>query len=155
MGEHLTRAATAARRRHAPMSVLMIDLDRFKETNDRHGHGAGDLVLNSVADCLREMVRGEDVAGRWGGDEFVVLLPDTDEHAAQAVAQRLQEAALQVDLSDIGLPHGVEMSVGAATAILTTPAEIVHEADVALYRAKTSARRAQAGHADDREPSAT
>ena len=77
--EHLTRAAAHARRHDEPLSVLMIDLDRFKQTNDTFGHEAGDQVLCTIADCMRDVLRGDDVYGRWGGDEFLVALPVTDE----------------------------------------------------------------------------
>ncbi len=75
--EQLTRAAARARRHEEPLSVLMIDLDRFKQTNDSFGHEAGDQVLCTIADCMREVLRADDVYGRWGGDEFLVVLPKT------------------------------------------------------------------------------
>jgi diguanylate cyclase (GGDEF)-like protein len=111
---------------------MMIDLDRFKETNDRFGHEAGDHVLCGIADCMRDALRADDVYGRWGGDEFLVALPNTDREQALIAAERLRDCARALQLSDIGLPRGVRFSVGVATAIETTPAELVHEADVAL-----------------------
>jgi diguanylate cyclase (GGDEF)-like protein len=140
--EYLTRAAAHARRHGEPMSVLMIDLDRFKQTNDRYGHAAGDRVLCAVADCMRNVLRTEDLPGRWGGDEFIVVLPSADERQARVVVSRLQAVGLRAKLSDIGLPDGVRMSIGTATATLTSADEITHAADVALYQAKSS--RAQA-----------
>jgi len=139
--EHLTRAAAHARRRRESMSVLMIDLDSFKETNDRFGHGAGDRVLCAVADCMRDVLRADDVYGRWGGDEFLVLMPSSDESGASVVAARLRAAAGEVDLSDIGLPPGIQLCVGAASAVHTNPDEIVQEADIALYAAKSARSR--------------
>jgi diguanylate cyclase (GGDEF)-like protein len=135
--EHLARAAAYARRHDQPMSVLMIDLDRFKQTNDCHGHAAGDRVLCAVADCMRNALRTEDIPGRWGGDEFIVLLPAADEQEASAVAARLRTVAASCDLADIGLAQGVRMSVGSATATLTSADEIIHAADVALYEEKS------------------
>ncbi len=85
--EHLTRAAARARRHDEPLSVLMIDLDRFKQTNDAFGHEAGDQVLCTIADCMRDVLRGDDVYGRWGGDEFLVALPVTDEQGAETTAR--------------------------------------------------------------------
>jgi diguanylate cyclase (GGDEF)-like protein len=134
--EHLTRATAHARRRRESLSMLMVDLDRFKEVNDRHGHAAGDRVLCAFAECLRSVIRTEEVCGRWGGDEFVVLMTSADERAARVVATRLRTAARRVDLGDVGLPEGVPLSVGAATAMFTTPDEIIHAADLALYEAK-------------------
>ncbi|HLH13302.1 MAG TPA: GGDEF domain-containing protein [Solirubrobacteraceae bacterium] len=142
LGDALARASAHARRHDEPLSVLMIDLDRFKETNDRFGHDAGDRVLRELARCMRETLRGEDAYGRWGGDEFMVLLPGGDEREARAVAERLYGAAGAVDVRDIGLHTGVPMSVGAATArgAHVTPDELVRLADEDLYRVK-SARR--------------
>jgi diguanylate cyclase (GGDEF)-like protein len=148
--EELTRTAAQARRRGEQMSVLMIDLDRFKETNDRYGHEAGDRVLCALADCMRDTLRGEDAYGRWGGDEFLVMLCAADEEETSAVAARLHAAARAVDLSDIGLEHGVPMSVGAATSAgaAMTPDEIVRMADIELYRVKS----ARTGAAQPEQP---
>jgi diguanylate cyclase (GGDEF)-like protein len=142
LSEHLVRAAAHARRRREPLSVLMIDLDRFKEVNDRRGHAAGDRVLCAFAECLCDTVRAEEVCGRWGGDEFVVLMPCADAQDARVLAARLRTAARRADLHDVGLPAGVEMSVGVATAIFTSPDEVIHAADVALYEAKAARRGA-------------
>ena len=147
VNEHLVRATAHARRTGSPVSVLMIDLDRFKATNDRYGHRAGDKVLRAVAGCIREALRTEDIYGRWGGDEFLVLLPDTDEQEAEQAAERLRRRAERVELGDIGLPGGVPMSIGTATHTLTTPEDIVEAADVDLYR-KKHARRHGEGHHD-------
>jgi diguanylate cyclase (GGDEF)-like protein len=143
LSEHLTRVAAHARRAEEPMSVLMVDLDRFKQTNDAFGHRAGDRVLRAVADSMRSVLRGEDVYGRWGGDEFVVLLPGAGEDAARAAAERLRTAAAAVDVADIGLPDGVPLSVGIATSTHATPEEIIHAADLALYEVKSARTPAQ------------
>jgi diguanylate cyclase (GGDEF)-like protein len=147
LNEHLTRASAHARRRGEPLSVMMIDLDRFKETNDRYGHEAGDQVLCAIADCMRDVLRADDVYGRWGGDEFLVALPATDHERAQIAAERLRESARATRLGDIGLPDGVPFSAGIATAIETNPGELVRAADIALYEAKA------ASHAEMDRPS--
>ncbi|HEX3910997.1 MAG TPA: diguanylate cyclase [Solirubrobacteraceae bacterium] len=134
--EQLTRATAHARRHEQALSVLMIDLDRFKQTNDSHGHEAGDQVLCTVADCMRDTLRAADIYGRWGGDEFLVALSDTDAAGAAVTAARLREAAAAMDLGDIGLPDGVPLCVGVATGVHTNPHDLVREADEALYRAK-------------------
>jgi diguanylate cyclase (GGDEF)-like protein len=134
--EQLTRASARARRHGEPLSVLMIDLDRFKQTNDTFGHEAGDQVLCTIADCMRDALRIDDIYGRWGGDEFLVALPVTDNAGARVSAERLREAAAAVDLASIGLPAGVALSVGVATGVHTTPIELIRHADLALYRAK-------------------
>jgi diguanylate cyclase (GGDEF)-like protein len=136
--EQLTRAAARARRHEEPLSVLMIDLDRFKQTNDSFGHDAGDQVLCTIADCMREVLRADDIYGRWGGDEFLVALPKTDGAGAHATAARLRDAAARIDLHAIGLPDGVSLSVGVATGMQTGPHELVREADLELYRAKAA-----------------
>jgi diguanylate cyclase (GGDEF)-like protein len=136
--EQLTRAAARARRHEEPLSVLMIDLDRFKQTNDSFGHEAGDQVLCTIADCMREVLRADDVYGRWGGDEFLVALPKTDSEGAHTTAARLRDAAARIDLHAIGLPDGVPLSVGVATGTQTGPHELVREADLELYRAKAA-----------------
>jgi diguanylate cyclase (GGDEF)-like protein len=136
--EHLARAAARARRRGEPMSVLMIDLDHFKQVNDTFGHAAGDKVLRAVAECLRDVLRAEDVYGRWGGDEFVVLMPHGDEEEARIVGDRLRAAAAEADVNDTGLPAAIQLCVGAATATHVSPDEIVHRADLALYQAKNA-----------------
>lgn len=141
LGEHLTRAAAHARRRDEPLSLMMIDLDRFKETNDEFGHEAGDRVLCAFANCLRDALRADDIYGRWGGDEFLVALPDTDGESARAAAERLRHCAQTLELSDIGLPHGIPFSIGLATSTETTPAELVRAADVVLYEAKSAGHR--------------
>jgi len=138
--EHLTRLSARARRHDEPLSVLMIDLDRFKQTNDTFGHDAGDQVLCTLADCMRDALRVDDIYGRWGGDEFLVALPITDDAGASATATRLREAAAAVDLSSIGLPDGVALSIGVATGTLTSPMELIRQADLSLYRAKGSRR---------------
>jgi diguanylate cyclase (GGDEF)-like protein len=150
--EELARAAAQARRRGESLSVLMIDLDRFKETNDRFGHDAGDRVLRTVAGCMRDVLRGEDAFGRWGGDEFLVSMWATNEREARAVGERLRTAAASRDLNDIGLETGVRMSVGAAMATAEmTPEEIVRAADLDLYRAKAEGAKAMGVEADRRQ----
>jgi diguanylate cyclase (GGDEF)-like protein len=136
LDDYLRLATAHARRRAEPMSVLMIDLDGFKQTNDLYGHATGDAVLRAVADRLRLVLRTDDVYGRLGGDEFLVVMPTSDEDDARIVAERVQEGAARIDLRDVGLPTGVAMSIGRATAIQTTPDQIVAAADLALYDAK-------------------
>jgi diguanylate cyclase (GGDEF)-like protein len=151
--EQLTRAAARARRHEEPLSVLMIDLDRFKQTNDSFGHEAGDQVLCTIADCMREVLRADDIYGRWGGDEFLVMLPKTGRNGAFVTATRLREAAARIDLRDIGLPDGVALSVGVATGTHTNPHDLVREADLELYRAKAASSGASRDTQPPGEPS--
>lgn len=145
--EHLTRAAAHARRHFEPLSVLMIDLDRFKQTNDQFGHEAGDRVLCVLAECMRDVMRAEDVYGRWGGDEFLMVLPHTDENGAHTVTERLRAAAGAVNLKDLGLADGIPLSAGSTTAFHATPDELLRAADTDLYRAKAASHSGANTHA--------
>jgi diguanylate cyclase (GGDEF)-like protein len=142
--EGLVRISGRSRRREEPLTILMIDLDRFKQVNDKHGHEAGDLVLKAFADCMREALRTEDLYGRFGGDEFIVALTDRDADAGAAAAERLRAAAGAADLSTIGLEGGVALSIGVASGLHTTVAELIRAADEDLYRDKAGRRAAAA-----------
>ncbi|MCU1603010.1 MAG: diguanylate cyclase [Frankiales bacterium] len=131
-----------ARRTGSWLSVLMIDVDHFKRINDTFGHSAGDVALVAVADRLRIALRDEDVIGRWGGEEFLVLLPATDPETALVVAERLRAA---VATTPVGLGTGgdaihVSISVGSASSLDAVPDVLVHAADRALYAAKAAGR---------------
>ena len=133
--------------RHAqPLAVLMIDLDHFKEVNDRHGHAVGDRVLVAVASAVRKAARREDVLARFGGEEFVALLPQTDGAAAMAVAEKLREqtatVAVPLALLDGGEAIRCTASVGVASlrAGETSIEPALARADQALYRAKAGGR---------------
>ncbi|QFZ24378.1 diguanylate cyclase [Saccharothrix syringae] len=141
--DHLRRALAE----HTPLAVLLIDLDHFKEVNDTHGHLVGDTVLRAVADTLRRTVRGTDLVGRVGGEEFAVLLPDTTLTAAAATAERVRTAvaALAVPL-DQGAEAvtGLTVSIGAGAAPDngTTLDQLRQTTDLALYEAKEAGRNA-------------
>lgn len=126
------------------VSVLMIDLDRFKSVNDSRGHLAGDSVLRQVGDLLRAEVRSVDLAARFGGEEFVIVLPDTDEPGAMTFAERLRERVEQENFAEAGPPLGVTVSIGVASVDAetkaTTPEALIALADEALYRAKNDGR---------------
>ncbi len=134
--------ARADRYRH-PLSVIILDLDHFKRLNDAHGHVAGDLVLRHVGRLLGENVRSVDFAGRYGGEEFLVVLPETDVDAAAALAEKLRRI---VSGSSVRLPEGemacVTMSAGVAGGQMDAVAldRLVRDADAALYSAKALGR---------------
>jgi diguanylate cyclase (GGDEF)-like protein len=137
--------ALAERHSHA-LSLVMIDMDRFKEVNDSHGHAAGDHMLRSFADCVRMTLRRTDLAFRYGGDEFVIALPQTSVAQAQQVVQKLRQAFSSVDFSDAiaKLDHQPTLSIGvversAEHNVLTLPS-LLTAADQALYDAKNDNR---------------
>jgi len=140
--DRLNVALESAKRRRTGLAVLMVDLDRFKEINDTHGHQAGDEVLQISADRLLRSVRKEDTVARLGGDEFVVLLPDqADSHAAAVVAAKIVEA-LAVPIPIDGREASVSVSVGICTSVAgdLDGDELLRNADAALYQAKASGR---------------
>jgi diguanylate cyclase (GGDEF)-like protein len=135
--ESLHSAAQMAERFQQPLSLVMFDIDHFKQFNDTYGHPAGDELLRQVAQVLRESARAYDVAARYGGEEFALLLPNTTLEQAVQVAERLRQ-----QIRAIENPHApVSASFGVATYRRgTPPATLVYEADAALYRAKRSGR---------------
>jgi diguanylate cyclase (GGDEF)-like protein len=135
--EALHSAAQMAERLQQPLSLIMFDIDHFKQFNDRFGHPAGDELLQQVAQVLRESARAYDVAARYGGEEFALLLPNTALEQAVQVAERLRQ-----QIRAIRNPHApISASFGVATYRRgTPPATLVYEADAALYRAKRNGR---------------
>jgi diguanylate cyclase (GGDEF)-like protein len=132
-----------ASRYHHPLSVIILDLDHFKRLNDTHGHVAGDAVLRHVGQLLGSSVRAVDFAGRYGGEEFLIVLPETDVDAAAALAEKLRRT---VSGSSVRLPEGetvtVSLSAGVAGGQLDALAldHLVRDADAALYSAKALGR---------------
>ncbi len=132
---------SGARRHGRPLSVAMIDVDRFKSFNDNYGHAVGDRVLQAVAAALHDRMRAEDYLGRWGGEEFLALLPDTDEDAAGPIAERLRSTVDAVRVPTSGEMLAVTVSLGWATWELDEDVDsLVHRADEALYAAKEAGR---------------
>lgn len=120
-----------------PMTVLMIDLDQFKAVNDTHGHPAGDAALRSLAQALAKAIRATDALGRYGGDEFLIILPQTNTTEAARVVERMRSALAQIP----DQPEPLTMSVGLAQSRPDDhPETIIQRADEALYRAKREGR---------------
>jgi two-component system, cell cycle response regulator len=141
--EALAKEYAYAARHNTPLAVLMVDVDHFKQVNDRFGHPAGDFVLHALAQRLDELVRAEDVVARYGGEEFAVILRETPELRAVACAERVRAAIEKLDLSFRGFRIRVTVSVGVATTVdekVPGPAELVAAADEHLYRAKAAGR---------------
>lgn len=141
--ERLDVEAERARRFNLPLSLIMMDLDHFKSINDDHGHAIGDLVLRSVGNIVRDRVRQVDIAGRYGGEEFCIVLPGTPLDGALALAELLRTGIEDLGDSDINRKFAATASFGVATlgtgvkADLTT---LLKAADEALYRAKRKGR---------------
>jgi|GEM_PF-1871605 len=129
-------------RRHGrPLSLAVCDLDEFKVVNDQLGHQAGDEALGRVADLVRESLRTTDYAARFGGEEFVLLLPETDLEAAILVAERLRETVASQGFAHDGVDYPLTMSIGLSTFQPADPPEkVFRRADQALLQAKESGR---------------
>jgi diguanylate cyclase (GGDEF)-like protein len=141
--ESLQRALAQAHRSGAPVSVVMADLDHFKRTNDTHGHAAGDAILRQAAQRIRSGIRQGDMVGRYGGEEFLLVLPGADTETARVVAERVRAAIDDVPMIlDDGRPLPSTVSMGLASAIDMgyEAIELLLAADAALYRAKANGR---------------
>ncbi len=140
---------SATQRFNRPLSVLMLDLDYFKLINDSAGHDVGDQVLAHTAKIMRETIRTNDVACRLGGEEFLIIAPNTDSAAALLLAERIRQTTEARQLSDVTLSRPVTVSIGVAssTDCKSGWGELVKMADRAVYQAKEKGRnRVQAGY---------
>jgi len=142
--DQLEREFRRAQRYQRPLTLLMLDLDRFKSFNDRYGHLAGDHALRETADVLRQNARSVDVLARYGGEEFAIILPETDLARAASHAERIRAAIADhvFRSAETGLQHRVTVSIGVAGLSPTSQKieELVHDADQALFRAKAAGR---------------
>jgi diguanylate cyclase (GGDEF)-like protein len=130
------------RRYGHPLGVLMIDIDLFKSVNDKYGHDVGDEVIKAVADTLQKNKRTSDIAGRLGGEEFAVMLPEATLDSAVAAGERLRQLVAAREIAIEGGRLAVTVSVGACVshAAATGFDELLKQADIALYEAKRSGR---------------
>ena len=138
LDDELDRHAARARRHREPLSVFVVDIDHFKAVNDEHGHQVGDRVLLAFASRLAGAVRGGDVVGRWGGEEFLVIAPHTDQRAALDLAERCRAEIANTPDPDVG-----ELTASFGIATLTEgemPRSLLRRADVAMYTAKDNGR---------------
>ena len=144
LDSHLQTLVDRATARRRPLSIMITDLDRFKSINDTHGHDGGDDVLREFSRRLRKNVRGIDLACRFGGEEFVVVMPDTEPHIAEKVAERIRAEIAQTPfaIGASGKTIEVTVSVGVSSLRRTgdTVEDLMKRADVALYEAKTGGR---------------
>ena len=140
----LEKELARAERFEEPLAVVLADIDDFKNINDRWGHPTGDDVLKAFAQCLRASVREIDLAGRWGGEEFVLLLPGTDLEGGRMLAERVR---LALEEQRVAAPDGSEIAVTASFGVASFPQapgqdELVAAADAALYDAKRRGKNA-------------
>jgi two-component system cell cycle response regulator len=144
LDNHLKVLFARAAARGRPLSVCITDIDRFKSVNDTHGHDAGDEVLKEVAARIRSTVRGADLACRFGGEEFVVVMPDTDSTTAALIAERLRNIIEQTPfiLKSNGAILNITASLGISCSRsgAETPEQLLKQADRALYDAKNGGR---------------
>lgn len=141
--ERLSQEIARADRYSRPLSVLMIDVDHFKVYNDTYGHPQGDIVLQDLARLLQEMSRTSDTIARWGGEEFAIILPETDSVGAQKIGQRLCEQVERYPFPGQNLMPGgtLTISIGVATyAAASSKEALLQGADTALYTAKREGR---------------
>jgi diguanylate cyclase (GGDEF)-like protein len=137
----LKREIDLAQRQHSAMSLIVLDIDHFKTVNDTYGHSSGDLALKTLAQSITETMRRSDIAFRYGGEEFTLILSNTDSDAARLVAERIRVAVSQLICSDGKRTFGFTVSIGVAQ--LNQGEEgtsLFDRADHALYQAKKMGR---------------
>ncbi|HKK48556.1 MAG TPA: diguanylate cyclase [Alkalispirochaeta sp.] len=141
MVDRLNREVHSGARHGHAFSVILCDIDRFKQVNDTFGHKAGDMVLKEVARTAVETIRSEDVCGRWGGEEFLILLPHTEEAAAWGVAEKIRVAMEALETSCDG--HTIRCTISAGVAGYHYGDDIdavIRTADTRMYEAKQLGR---------------
>ena len=120
-------------------SILLIDIDNFKQLNDKHGHDVGDQALIKTAQIFNSKIRKQDIVGRWGGEEFLMILPDTPLQNAKNLAERLRSDISEVKFNGMTKPIQITISIGVASSKgCVTTDEILKKADDALYVAKVT-----------------
>jgi two-component system cell cycle response regulator len=143
LDRHLSVMLEKAQSQDRDMALMILDIDHFKAVNDTYGHDAGDAALKEFAARLKRNIRGVDLACRFGGEEFVVLMPDTDHQQAEAVAERVRNAIAERSF-EVGAGRPLSLTVSAGVALNETegdtPETLIKRADLALYRAKREGR---------------
>jgi len=137
--EKIIAEVSSAERHEASLAVLLIDIDHFKHINDTYGHQAGDHALCTIAQTIHDCLRVEDTVGRWGGEEFLAVLPDTDAQSAVATAERLR-AAIAEHTSHASPEHPITVTIGVADWQSGGIDDLIRRADAALYAGKANGR---------------
>ena len=137
--ESFQKAVSYFKRTGTPMTLIMADLDYFKKVNDQYGHLAGDKVLVQVSRLIRRIARSEDLIGRFGGEEFIIVLMGTNQQGGVVFAERLRQKTEKMKIT--GIPHAITISVGVTELLATDSVDTaIQRADEALYRAKNAGR---------------
>ncbi len=143
LAEQLTRTTAHARRHGESVAVMIADLDRFTEINERFGARAGDELLCAFSECVQDVLRADDVFGRWGGDEFLVILPAIDAVAVEIAASRLSTAVARLATASGPQSEPIELSIGTASGVHTSPDTLIRAAELDLSQAKAAKRAAR------------
>ena len=138
--ESVYREYERHKRSDSPMSLIMIDIDHFKQVNDKFGHVIGDQVIRAISGLLADAARDADVVGRYGGEEFGLLLPDTDEKGAVVFAERLRLAVQSLSVKPHGVRCTISLGVAEADSSIKKYRQLIENADRALYAAKHQGR---------------
>ena len=138
----LHRENTRFNRYNKPFSIMMIDIDDLKAVNDRFGHETGNRLIVMVANSINERIRNADVVARYGGDEFIMLLPETEAGQLRELAERIRAAVENTAFDELGNRVSTTVSIGVASCPTdaVSPKELIHKADSALYRSKHAGR---------------
>jgi diguanylate cyclase (GGDEF)-like protein len=139
--KRLRSAVIMSRRKHRPMTLMMLDIDHFKKLNDSYGHQLGDAILKEISETLLRLTRDSDICARFGGDEFVVLLTDTDKAQAAYVAERIRAETERLQFHSGNMPISVTLSIGVAELVPGMTAEnLVRFSDQAMYASKSTGK---------------
>jgi diguanylate cyclase (GGDEF)-like protein len=142
--KHLARELDRSRRFDRPLSIIMLDLDLLRNINNTYGHLAGDEVLNEVAAILKKSVRDYDVVARFGGEEFIIMLPETtilrSLERAEMIRREIDSAEFQVKTSVTPIKATISAGIAERESLIQTAEEIIHNADTALYHSKLKGR---------------
>jgi len=125
-----------------PLSVIYFDLDHFKKCNDTYGHNAGDFILKETAQIVKSVIRKEDIFGRFGGEEFIIILPNTDSRTALAFAERIRTTIDQHDyvFEDKTMKQTISLGVSQLNSEMAQPKDLLENADQKLYKSKSNGR---------------
>ena len=136
--ERLDEEFNRADRYHESLSLVMLDLDHFKQVNDEYGHDVGDQVLVELTEQIKSQIREIDLFARWGGEEFLIMLPETDRDTARTMVERIRH---HVESHAFGQPPHITISLGLVTLRSSDdPDTFISRADKALYKAKAAGR---------------